>query len=197
LVADLVLAAHCAPTRLHAGCATIGGRRILVSGAGRVGKTTLLLNLLLRGADVHCDEIVLLEGNDVRPFPKKFVIFDGSLTVVPGLVPLCRELHRFVTPDGGGFRLFDPTDADRRWHLPGGPVDHIFFLEPDFGGAASEEATTKTQMVQNLLSQTLNATDDTGRRIRDLSALVASAKCHRVAVGDCGETAAAILGALG
>ena len=197
LVADLVLDAHPAPTRLHAGCATIDGRRVLVSGAGRVGKTTLLLSLLLRGADVHCDEIVLLEGREVRPFPKKFVIFDGMLTVVPELVPLCRGLHRFVTPDGGGFRLFDPVDAGRRWHFPPGRVGHIFFLEQNFGGAAAVEATTKTNMVQNLMLQTINVGEETGRRIRDLSAVVADAQCYRVAVGDPEETVAAILRVLG
>lgn len=196
LVADLVLEAHSAPTRLHAGCATISGRRVLLSGAGRVGKTTLLLGLLLKGADVHCDEIALLEGGEVSPFPKKFVIFDGLLTVVPELLPLCRGLHRFVTPDGGGFRLFDPLDAGRRWQLPPGPVEQIFFLEPNFGGAASVEPTTKTKMVQNLMLQTLNVGEETGRRLRDLSAVVAAARCHTVAVGDPEETVAAVLRAL-
>jgi hypothetical protein len=196
LVADLVLEAHAATSRLHAGCATISGRRVLLSGAGRVGKTTLLLGLLLRGAEVHCDEIVLLEGGEVRPFPKKFVIFDGLLTVVPELLPLCRALHRFVTPDGGGFRLFDPLDAGRRWYLPPGPVEHVFFLEPNFGGPASIEATTKTTMIQSLMLQTLNFGEQTGRRLRDLSAVVADAQCHRVAAGDPEETVAAVLRAL-
>lgn len=197
LVAELVLEGHVSATCLRAGAATVAGRRVLVSGAPGAGKTTQLLGLLARGAEIHCDEIVLLDGRGVQPFPKKFVVFDGALTAVPELVPLCRGLHRFVTPDGGGFRLFDPVDAGRHWHLPAGPVEHVFFLEPDFGGPASIEPVTKTGMVQNLMLQTMNAGEETGRRIRELGAVVANARCRRVAVGDPEETAAAILGSLG
>ncbi len=40
-------------TKVHAGCASLGGRRLMAVGAGRSGKTTLMARLLYEGFEGH------------------------------------------------------------------------------------------------------------------------------------------------
>ena len=74
LINRLVLEPHTEVLKLHAGAATWGGRFFLVTGDSNAGKTTLLMKMMLDGAEVHCDETVLLHNGLIQTFPRKFYI---------------------------------------------------------------------------------------------------------------------------
>ena len=66
---DLAFAAFAGCSKIHAGCADFGGRRMLVVGRGRAGKTTLMTRLLFEGFAVQGDEMVIVRNGRVLAYP--------------------------------------------------------------------------------------------------------------------------------
>lgn len=184
LVTHLVTAAWANWTRLHAGCATIAGRRALFSGDKAAGKTTLMLGLLAAGHEVHGDENVLLRGGVTLPLPRKFHLREGSLDLVPEFASLRKTACPREHPVIGPFRFCGPTDLGRPWSVNLAPADAVFMLEPDFGGASVVSPCPKVDLVRHLLFQTVNLSTTPGREIREISQLADSAAAFRLRVGD-------------
>jgi hypothetical protein len=46
-------------TKIHAACASWQGKRFLVAGPARAGKTTLMTRMVFEGFAVHCDDVIL------------------------------------------------------------------------------------------------------------------------------------------
>jgi hypothetical protein len=56
---------------IHAGCAVVGGRAIVVPGYSLSGKSTLTAALVRTGAEYYSDEFAVLDHRgDVRPYPR-------------------------------------------------------------------------------------------------------------------------------
>ena len=80
---ELALAALPEFTRIHAGCATWGGRRFVAAGPPRSGKSTLMARLLYEGFHVHCDDLILLQGGEVLPYPRRFFLRRAGAALIP------------------------------------------------------------------------------------------------------------------
>jgi hypothetical protein len=66
---------------VHAGCAAMNGRAIVLPGRTMSGKSSLTAALVRAGADYYSDEYAVLDPRGlVRPYPRKLAIrpFDGS-----------------------------------------------------------------------------------------------------------------------
>lgn len=184
LVTHLVSESWADWTRLHAGCATIAGRRALFSGNKAAGKTTLMLGLLAAGHGVHGDENVLLRGGVTLPLPRKFHLRQGTLDLIPALDPVRTSVSPREHPVIGPFRFCDPTDLGRPWSVSCAPAAAVFILEPGFGGKSVVSPCAKVDLVRFLLFQTVNLPAEPGREIREVSQLAAGVVGFRVKVGD-------------
>ena len=110
LINRLVLEPHTEVLKLHAGAATWQERFFLVTGDRNAGKTTLLMKMMLDGAEMHCDETVLLHNNLIQTFPRKFYIKEGTLQHLPRIEEICAAKRSYPAFYGGRFYFADPTD---------------------------------------------------------------------------------------
>jgi hypothetical protein len=120
--------------RVHAGCATIAGRRVVFVGSKEAGKTTLMLRLAHDGVEVHGDELVLItaDGRSL-PYPRRFHVRPATFPLIPEMAG--REGEFPYTWTVGGRRLYSvsPSDFGRPWRLGPGPVDAIIHVKPNHG----------------------------------------------------------------
>ncbi|PYM15009.1 MAG: hypothetical protein DMD81_16260 [Candidatus Rokuibacteriota bacterium] len=116
-------------TKVHAGCATWRGRRFLVVGHTRAGKTTLMTRLLVDGFSVEGDEMVLVRDGSVIAYPRRFGIRRRTLSLVPqvaALVPHLSPPTDADEPDGYQILALDPSQLGLPWRIESGPVDVVF-----------------------------------------------------------------------
>jgi hypothetical protein len=184
---DLAFAALAHRTKLHAGCGTWGGRRLLVVGPKGAGKTTLMTRLLFEGCAVEGDEMVLVADGQVVAYPRRFGIRLRTLKLVPQVGTLVPDLleHPDVDVIGGYHRLaFDPAQLGIAWRIAEGPVDAIFFLSPRHGGRSRLVPCSPQLMAQHVMTQSAPPHQGSGAWVRDVGALVRHAAVYEIAVGD-------------
>ena len=158
--------------KVHAASGSLKGKRFLLIGDKGAGKTTLITRLLFEDTAVYGDETVLLQGEAVLPFPRKFHLKEGTLSLVPQLVPICENLMRYPAYYGGRFCFFDPTDAGCDWRITKGQVDALFYLEPRHTERTDIERCPDWLMVQKLLLQASDFASNPEAHIGQLCHLV-------------------------
>jgi hypothetical protein len=140
--------------RIHAASATIAGKRVLIAGGRRAGKTTLILRLLFDGVEVHGDESVLVPAQiPPLPLPRRFHIRKSSLPLISELGALHAGLPKAEGRNGEIFG-FAPSDAGRGWTVTPAQVDAVVFLAGSHGQPTSIRPLTKKGMLQRLRNQT-------------------------------------------
>ena len=64
---------------VHAGAVLVEGSAVLFPGSTHAGKSTLVAELLRRGASCFSDEYAIIDGNGrVHPYPRPLLLRDGS-----------------------------------------------------------------------------------------------------------------------
>lgn len=143
--------------RLHAGCATLAGRRVLFVGHKGAGKTTLMLRLLFDGVEVHGDELVLVPAEgDPQPFPRRFHVRASSLPLVADLAAVLPRVPSTPASEEkeGLLHAFAPTDAGFAWQVAPAPVDAVVFLSGGHGEATAIRTVTKVGALRRLRRHT-------------------------------------------
>lgn len=179
-------------TKVHAGCAELKGRRVLVVGPGRSGKTTLMTRLLYEGFEVQGDEMVLLRDGVAVSYPRRFGIRQPTLTLVPPTEALAPEGAR--SPNSHGYQVFalDPSRAGFPWRIAPGPVDVVVFLDARRGEPSHLSPCPQHLMVQQVMSQSTAPSRGKPQWIRDVSDLVGRARCYTLAFGELDSAVAAL-----
>ena len=188
---DLALAALPDFTKVHAGCATWNGQRLLVVGPARAGKTTLMTRLLFEGFAVHCDDTVLLRRGEVLPFPRRFRVRSSAIPMLRQLLPL--TVRAMVN---GGLMAVDPTELGFAWEIDLAPVDAVFFLEPNHGGETRLESCPKHVMAQRIMGQSNMPAAGARDWVRDVVDTLDRAACHVLRSGDLEASVSAVKRAL-
>ena len=171
-------------TKVHAGCGRWHGRRFLVVGPRRAGKSTLMASLLCEGAEVEGDELVVMQEGQATAYPRRFGIRAGSVALVPRLAAARPE-------SGGGFYL-SPSALGHPWRIAPGPVDAVFFLEPNHGRPTRVEPCPRYLMVQRVMAQS-EAPHGGGRPwIREVSETIGRARCQTLYIGRLDGAVAAV-----
>ena len=182
-------------TKVHAGSATWRGRRFLVVGAGRAGKSTLMTRLLCEGFPVEGDELVLLREGRAVAYPRRFGIRRPTLGLVPQVGALAPALAGTPDPLGaGGYHVLalDPAQLGFAWQIRPGPVDHVFLLD-GFHEGRSRAADCATHVaMRRVMAQSTPPRRGPAAWVRDVSTAVARARCHTLALGDL-DSAVAVL----
>lgn len=116
--------------RIHAALATVSGRRVMIVGPKRAGKTTLITRLLHDGVDVHGDELVLVDADGLAiAFPRRFHVRPGTFLAIPELSGRQEHFPSTRTPKGTRICAMAPTDFGRDWQISAGPLDAVIHLE--------------------------------------------------------------------
>ncbi|MCX6998675.1 MAG: hypothetical protein NTV49_16745, partial [Kiritimatiellaeota bacterium] len=189
IINQLVLDPQQDVLRIHAGAGTWQNRFFIATGNRGAGKTTLLLKLMLDGAEVHCDETVLLRDGQVQTFPRKFYVKSGALRCLPRIAGVCAGKRSYPGFFGGRLYFADPTDWHKPWRSRRGRPKAIFHLTPAFDQPPHVQPCPKVNMAQHLLCQTLNAADNFGGNIAQICRLVDACPCYSLRVGPLAATA--------
>jgi hypothetical protein len=159
-------------TFVHAGVVGVGGRAVILPGASRAGKSTLVAALLRAGATYLSDEYAVVRSDGrVEPFARPLVLRN-------------QEGERVVDPTAFGARTADAP-------LPAGVVLFAHFAP---GGAFSPIRISGATAVFKLLSHSPGAQATPIETIARLRAL-AAAPAWTTARGEADETAAALISA--
>lgn len=191
LAHELALAALPEPTRVHAGCADGPGGRFLVVGERGSGKTTLLTRLMFEGFAVRGDELALLHAGDVVPFPRRFRLRPATGRLVPQLACVPGAL----APEAdawGGITFVDPTDVGAEWRIDAAPVRAVFFLTAGHDGGSHLAPCPRVEAAQLLMTQSRQPAAGASRWLDDACALVGSALCYRLVVGNLDQAVDAV-----
>ncbi len=174
-------------TKVHAGCATWQGRRLVAVGAPHAGKTTLMTRLLYAGFSVHADEMVLLRGGEALPYPRRFGVRGPTMALIP-------ELAAYAPPGvpAPGTLVVDPLRLGFEWRAEAGPVDAVVYLEPNHGGASRLEPCPKHVMAHRVMSQSTGPDSGKSDWIRDVCAMLLRSSSHVLWLGDLDQAVAAI-----
>jgi hypothetical protein len=192
---ELAFGALAAFTKIHAGCATWRGRRLLAVGQGRAGKTTLMTRLLVEGFSVEGDEMVLVRDGQVVAYPRRFGIRRRTLGLVPELGALAPHLSDppdCDEPDGYQILALDPAQLGRPWRIGSGHVDVLLLLDGRHAGPTEARACPDHIMVQGVMAQSNPPSTGRAAWVRDVCALVRGAACYLLTLGDLDSAVAVV-----
>jgi hypothetical protein len=181
---------------IHAACAGYGGRRFLLIGDSGAGKTTLVIRLAREGADVEVDELALVLPEGVVGLPRRFHIKGEGLAILPWVAAQAAKMPRWENGDGSVVYGFAPSEWGHPWHIRHGPLDAVFFLEPNHGGQSRLVEVPRYEMIR-LAVDRLRVLDK-GQRgwIAEICRQFDAAACYKLVVGGLDSTVALLLSRL-
>ena len=169
---------------LHAASIVIDGKRVLLSADKGSGKSTLALRLLGDGVQVEGDENVVVFGSEIIARPRTLRIKQASLALLPEFRD--RVLAAPSLTDWNDTRIYSvsPVTADNIWEIRQGPVFAIVFLTANFGGRSVARPISVDEATRRALEQSFLPDQDKARSASRLRALVRSACCYEMSLGD-------------
>jgi hypothetical protein len=183
-------------TRIHAGCASWDGRRLVAAGSPHSGKSTLMARLLYEGFEVHCDELVLLRRGEVLPYPRRFFIRRTGATLIPQMVTDPSDTFEWAGWEPGSLAV-DPLALGVEWRIESAPADVVLLLELDDGGQTRLDACPKHVMAERLMFQSSAPAGGPGEWAKDVCAMLDRAECFVLRSGNLDGSVAAVKGLLG
>jgi hypothetical protein len=157
---------------VHAGVVAWHGRAVLLPGPSGAGKTTLVAELLQRGAEYYSDEYALLDPEGrVEPYPRPLLLRHGSGNRRPALAA--------------------------EWQAPTGsapaPLGWIVSVERQEGAAWSVRSQPQSEALLSLLRNTPHVMQDRPALRDTLRRAAASAACFAGVRGEAAQAASGIL----
>ncbi|MBC5809713.1 MAG: hypothetical protein GIW95_02490 [Candidatus Eremiobacteraeota bacterium] len=168
----------------------IGGKAVLIAGASGVGKTTLALALLDRGARLYGDEHVLVRRKDkmVAAFPRTMMIREPGLAQIenPRIAALCRDDEAGRSSQGWRYWNFvDPLEAyGDDVVAPPATLSGIVVLDPASERVdAAALAKIHPAAAAGDLSKRLHRDEAGLARLADILELCAGLRAYRMVAG--------------
>ncbi len=141
---------------VHAGAILIGGRGMLLPGGTHAGKSSLVGELLRRGARYFSDEYALIDSAGlVHSYPRPLLMRNGTPKQLPVLPEECNS-------------SVAEAPAPVRW---------ILSLEYHAGGSWSVTEVPQSMAMMALLQNTPHALADAPEMVRSFERAVAGAAC--------------------
>jgi hypothetical protein len=158
---------------VHAGAVLLGDRALLLPGASHAGKSSLVAELLRRGATCMSDEYALIDGAGlVHSYPRPLLLRNGGQEQTP------------VLP------------SELRAHMAGSAakVGWILSLRYESGGSWQVRAVSQSLALLSLLKNTPHPLADSPRMMAVFERAVAGARCFEGFRGETADAADRILG---
>jgi hypothetical protein len=157
---------------VHAGAVAWNGRAMLLPGATHAGKSTLVAELLRRGATYFSDEYALIDPEGrVHPYPRPLLLRNGQPQQVPALAA----------------DLNAPVGASPA------PVAWILSLDYHPAGAWAVAATSQSEALLNLLRNTPHTLELSPGMTQSFRGAVAGASCYSGSRADAADAARRLL----
>ncbi len=160
------------------------GRRVLLAGSRRAGKTTLVLRLVRAGYDFEGDEHVFVEADGVIARPRACRVKDSSIPFLPEIAQTILSCPVYVDICGPRLYNVDPRAIGGTWQIEKGDVDCVIVLQPNHGGYSSLRAMPPMAAAQALISELGMRGVDRGASIGAIARMVSRAKGFDLSVGD-------------
>lgn len=157
---------------VHAGAVLFGNRAVLLPGKSFAGKSSLVAELLRRGATCLSDEYALIDGAGiVHAYPRPLLLRNGGHAQTPVL----------------------PRDLNAKAASSPARVGWILALRYQAGGAWNVEKAPQSMALLSLLQNTPHALADSPRMVDSFERAVAGAQCFEGYRGEIGNAATRIL----
>lgn len=168
---------------LYGAALRLGDRAILISAQSGIGKTTLALELLARGARFYSDEFAFIRKADrfVSGLSRALLIRERTLSIFDD--PRLRRVCETSTPrTQHGDRVWDNIDpgdvfGDGVFATPA-PLGAAFMLERGSAHTVSEQISPAVAAVD--FTKRLNASAEGFERFVDTTEMLAGVPCHRI-----------------
>lgn len=163
----------------------IGARgRLLLVGGKRSGRTTLALDLLMRGYDVEGDTYALVAGRSVMMAPSRFFAADDIRALVPAVSGLVDAAPKQRGWHGQEASAIDPSLPDRPWTIRRGGVAGLVFLEPNLGGASVMGRISPDAALSRLMALAMMPEAGVALAAARLRSLTIETPAYRMSLGD-------------
>ncbi len=176
----------------HAGVVSSGGRAMILAARGRMGKTTLVLNLLRHGCEFLSDEVACLDPSSgiVVPFPRKINMRKDAMDIL-GLPVTAAHTLSGIGESGPEYAVDAEAIPGVRLSGPC-PANWLLFLR-GFADDPLLEPVAPSNALFELMNYGLTPLRDPGRRLFDYAPVVDSLACHNLVAGEPDPTAALVL----
>jgi len=169
---DAVIKSLTALRAVHAGAVLLGERALLLPGITHAGKSSLVAELLRRGATYFSDEYALIDSEGhVHPYPRPLLLRNASSEQSPVL----------------------PAECNARTGNSSAPVGWILSLEYRPEGAWSVEAVPQSEALLILLRNTPHILAETRDMVEIFQRAVAGAACYSGRRSEAAEAVGQIL----
>lgn len=158
--------------------------RILVVGRKESGKTTLMLKLIAEGFAVEGDEHLVVRAEDVIARPRTLRVKSGSLTLVPEFASLIESMPWVSAWEGHRIYSVPPRIGGAPWIIRPGAVEHIVFLDSNFGGRSMLKPLATGEAFRRLVADTLLPDAAVGQSMARLRRLTVEARAWCLSLGD-------------
>ena len=152
----------------------------------------MMTRLLYEGFAVHGDDLVLLRRGEVLPFPRRLGVRPPTVALIPQLASLLAPGRAATTRE----LAVDPSELGFAWFIEPAPVDAVFFLEPNRGGATWLEVCPKFVMAERVMALSTTPAGGAGQWVGDICAMLERALCHVLHFGDLAAAGSALKEAL-
>jgi len=169
---------------IHAAIAVMEGQRFAFLGDKGAGKTTLMLKLIAEGFGVEGDEHAVLSEKGVIVRPRRLHVKESSLALFPELSAAIRNSP--WAADWRGSRVFacPPSLCGAQWVIRDCPVEHLVFVESNFGGKSILAPLSGDAAFARLLETAFLPTTNRGAAAAKLRMLGAHASAWHLLAGD-------------
>jgi hypothetical protein len=177
---------------LYAAALRLQDRAILVSAQSGIGKTTLALELISRGARLYSDEFAFIRKANrfVSGLPRALMIRERTLSVFPHarLRDICEAS---IPRTQRGDRVWDNIDAGEVFgeavFATPAPLAGVFMLERGDGAPKTVQISPALAAVD--FTQRLNADAEGFERFVETTQMLAGIPCYRISAAKPGEAA--------
>ncbi|MEP9390174.1 hypothetical protein [Mesorhizobium sp. KR9-304] len=169
---------------LHAAIATIEGQRFVFLGDKGFGKTTLMLSLIEQGIAVEGDEHVVVTHSGAITRPRRLHVKESSLDLVPALRDAIRSSPSETDWTGNRIYACSPSFRGGSWAIAEVPIDHLVFVEPNFGGSSVLSPLSRDEAFARLLETTFMPSVQQGPAAVRLRKLCVDAGLWRLQAGN-------------
>jgi hypothetical protein len=176
----------------HAGAVSLNDQGIILPAGPGMGKTTLVVKLVMMGCRFLSDEIACLSRacGVLEPFPRKVNIREPSRELL-GLSLERGPSSHIVTPDAWEWSV-DIEDI-RPASLSSACKPHYMVFLRGFGDKPRLDYLANSNALFELLEHTIGPIEDPPRFLFELAGLLNDIECYSLVAGDLDETAGLVM----
>jgi len=143
-----------------------------------------MTRLLFEGFRIDGDELVIVHNEKVTPFPRRFLLKESSIDLLPQVKSMIDSVPYIQADNGSKIYSFAPSDAGFSWKIETRRADFFFYLESNHGGETRVEKCPKYLMVQKVMPRTFLSNSHDHLKIGQLCRMIDHSDCYILHLGN-------------